>query len=93
MITFGFANTQMAAIARICVRLGARHMEHAGPTEGGETVGSSSGGGEFSPGRGLGRHDHRRPLGPQSQGSDQGRQLAPAANGLIPTALAGRAVR
>jgi hypothetical protein len=33
---------QIAAIARIGVAIGARHIEHVGATEGGETVGRSS---------------------------------------------------
>ena len=41
---------QMVAIACIVVAIGARHMEHAGPTEGGETVGRSSCGSQLSPG-------------------------------------------
>jgi hypothetical protein len=41
---------QMVAIARIGVLIGSRHVEHAGPTEGGETVGSSSCGNKLSPG-------------------------------------------
>ena len=41
---------QIVAIACIGVRLGARHVKHAGTTEGGETVGGSSGSGELSSG-------------------------------------------
>ena len=39
---------QIAAITRIVVAIGARHMKHAGPTEGGETVGGSSGSSQLS---------------------------------------------
>jgi hypothetical protein len=41
-----------AAIGPACigVRIGARHMEHAGMTEGGETMGGSSCGSQLSPG-------------------------------------------
>jgi hypothetical protein len=42
----------MVPVARIVVAIGARHMEHAGPTEGGETVGGPSGTIQLSPGRG-----------------------------------------
>ena len=41
---------QIVAVACIVICIGARHMQHAGTTEGGETVGGSSGGGELSPG-------------------------------------------
>ena len=47
-----FRQHQMVAVACIGVRIGARHVEHAGPTEGDETVGGSSGSGEFGPGGG-----------------------------------------
>ncbi len=43
---------QIVAVACIGVRIGARHVEHAGTTEGGETVGGSSCGGQLSPGGG-----------------------------------------
>ena len=43
---------QIVAITHMGVRLGARHMEHAGTTEGDETVGSSPCGSQLSPGRG-----------------------------------------
>ena len=43
---------QIVAVACIVVSIGARHMEHAGSTESGETAGCSSGGGELSPGGG-----------------------------------------
>ena len=42
---------QIVAIACVGVCIGARHMKHAGTTEGGETVGRSSGSGQLSPGR------------------------------------------
>ena len=41
---------QIVAVACIVVAIGARHMEHAGTTEGGETVGGSSCGSQLSPG-------------------------------------------
>ena len=41
---------QMVALACIVVAIGARHMEHAGTTEGGEAVGGSSCGSQLSPG-------------------------------------------
>ena len=41
---------QMVAVTCIGVRIRTRHVEHAGPTEGGETVGRSSGGSQLSPG-------------------------------------------
>ena len=41
---------QIVAITCIGVRIGARHMEHAGTTEGGETVGGSSCSSQLSPG-------------------------------------------
>jgi hypothetical protein len=43
---------QVRAIACIGACIGSRHMEHAGRTKGGETVGGSSGSGELSPGWG-----------------------------------------
>ena len=43
---------QIVAVACIGVRIGARHVKHAGTTEGGETVGGSSCGSELSPGGG-----------------------------------------
>jgi hypothetical protein len=43
---------QMVAVACIGVRVGARHMEHPGTTQRGETVGGSSCGGQLSSGRG-----------------------------------------
>jgi hypothetical protein len=56
MITFGFASTQIAAVPCAGVAIGTRYMEHGGTTEIGETVGCSSGSGEFSPcGRALPR--------------------------------------
>jgi hypothetical protein len=42
---------QIVAVASIGVGIGARHVQHAGTAEGGETVGGSSCGGEFSSGR------------------------------------------
>ena len=39
---------QMRPVARIGVRIGARHVKNAGTTEGGEMVGGSSSSGEFS---------------------------------------------
>ena len=42
---------KIAAVACVGVRIGARYMEHAGTTGSGETVRSSSGSGELSPGR------------------------------------------
>ena len=48
----GLGQNQIGSIARIGVRIGARHVQHASPTEGGETVGGSSGGGELSSGGG-----------------------------------------
>ena len=48
MITFGLAKHEVAAIAHILVSIGARHVQHAGTTEGGETVGGSSRGGGLS---------------------------------------------
>ena len=41
---------QVAVIACIVAAISARHMEHAGTTEGGETVGSSACGSQLSPG-------------------------------------------
>jgi hypothetical protein len=41
---------QMVAIACVVVAIGARHMEHAGTTKGGKTVGRSSGSSQLSPG-------------------------------------------
>jgi hypothetical protein len=43
---------QISAITCIGVRIGARHVKHAGTTQGGETMGGSSGSSEFSRGRG-----------------------------------------
>jgi hypothetical protein len=43
---------QIAAVACIGGAIGTRRMEHAGPTQGGETVGGSSCGGQLSPGGG-----------------------------------------
>jgi hypothetical protein len=40
----------MVGIARIVIAVGARHMEHAATTEGGETVGGSSGSSQLSSG-------------------------------------------
>jgi hypothetical protein len=44
---------QVVAVARTCVRVGTRHMKHAGTTGGGETVRSSSGSGELGSVRGT----------------------------------------
>jgi hypothetical protein len=41
---------QIVAVACIVVRIRTRHVEHAGPTEGGETVGRASCGSELSTG-------------------------------------------
>ena len=41
---------QMVALACIVVPIGSRHMEHAGTTEGSETVCGSSCGSQLSPG-------------------------------------------
>ena len=46
----GLRQHQIVAVACIVFGIGARHMEHAGPTEGGETVGCSSCGSQLSPG-------------------------------------------
>jgi hypothetical protein len=43
MITLGFASTEQFAVGCVAVRIGARHMKHAGTTEGREAVGGSSG--------------------------------------------------
>jgi hypothetical protein len=43
---------QIAAVACIGVRIRTRHVEHASPSESGETVGGSSCGGELSSGEG-----------------------------------------
>jgi hypothetical protein len=43
---------QIGAIACIGVPIGTRHVEHAGTTEGGETMGGSSGSGELDAGGG-----------------------------------------
>ena len=43
---------QIVAVACIGVSIGARHMQHAGTTESGETVGGSSGSSQLSPGGG-----------------------------------------
>jgi len=40
---------QIRAVACIVIRIGARYMDHLGTTEGGETVGGSSSGGQLSP--------------------------------------------
>jgi hypothetical protein len=42
---------QIAAITCVGLRIRAGHVQHLGTTEGGETVGASSGGVELSPGR------------------------------------------
>jgi hypothetical protein len=76
---------QIAAIAFIGVLIGARYMEHAGPTEGGQAVGGSSCGGELSPGGGTAEMiSDRRP--------DSNREvLVKGANkNLLPTAQAWR---
>ncbi len=50
VITFGFASTnEIRAIAHIGVRIGARHVKHAGTTERRETVGCSPGSRQLSP--------------------------------------------
>jgi hypothetical protein len=43
---------QILAVACVGVRIRTGHVKHLGTAEGGETVGGSSCGGEFSPGRG-----------------------------------------
>ena len=40
---------QIRAVACIVIRIGARYIDHLGTTEGGETVGGSSSGGQLSP--------------------------------------------
>ena len=71
----------MVAIACIGVRIRTRHVEHAGPTEAGETVGSSSCGIQLSPRGGTTQmiSDCR----PHTNRKDfrQGRRRKPAANG------------
>jgi hypothetical protein len=47
-----FRQHQIVAIACIGVGIGARHMKHAGATEGGEAVGGSSGSSQLRPGGG-----------------------------------------
>jgi hypothetical protein len=48
----GLRQHQIAAVTCIVVAIGASHVEHPGTTEHGETVGSSSRGGEFGSGGG-----------------------------------------
>jgi hypothetical protein len=50
MITFGFASTRWSRSPALASALAPGHVEHAGTVGSGETVGSSSGSSEFSPG-------------------------------------------
>jgi hypothetical protein len=51
MITFGFAEDQIGAIACMIVGIGARHVKRSGTARCGPTVRGSSSSIEFSPGR------------------------------------------
>ena len=74
----------MVAVACISVRIGTGHVEHAGTTESGKTVGCSSCGNKLSPGRRSAEMISDRCLGANGEVLVKG-----VAENLLPTPQAG----
>ena len=76
---------QIAAVARIGVRIRTRHVEHAGTTERGKSVGGSSCGGELSPGGGS-----TEVISDSRTDADRKMLIKRVGKHLLPAAQAGR---
>ena len=62
---------QIAPVAYIGVHIRGRHVEHAGTTQRGETMGRSPCGSQLTPRGGCDRDDQQPPPGRRSRGSGQ----------------------